>query len=237
MKIAKIFLPFLFVLTFYSQASLAGGATAGNGGHGVVCLDISLAVLLDFYEFEKLNDINIDRYPLGPQEGPFYRLSTRALVKKVYNRYIENLINLTQDEELLKVLKDPTVQNLVYRQVAEYRLPQTPSWPAVDTGRCEIVQLGVQVAEGDRFVVYLRDDLYAYMNYVELAGLVLHETLHRYFHAHQPATQTTQQALRQLVGYAASGFGASKKNKQFYLKNKETALQLIKTKEPQTFIK
>lgn len=228
----------LGALMFCVSRVWAGPITAGNGGHGVMCTDdYSMTTVLDFYETEKLYSIHLDRRPFGMQDGAFVA-PTRNLVQKVYREYLKTISELAQGQpELQLVISDVHNQYFSYVGVAGYRLALTPSWPLVQIPKgCTIEQLGVRVvSQNQQNLIYIRDELFGQMNYVEIAGLALHEMLHEYFHPNQVATESSQRALRQFVGYVAASVGYNQSAHRFYLKNKEAALRLIQTKEPQKF--
>ncbi len=216
-----------------STANAGDGSTSvEDGGHGVLCKRFSNGVLeagkpfilslelLDFYEGRSLDD-SID---VTKKEKVLDFLDSPSRKKRLcwdLARRQKQLKRVIGEHPIFRSFHDAC--RLSHSMEFQSRVPTTHDHgaPLVKLrNRCELVQIGFRtVVSGVEKI--LVDEDYAYsLSYEELAGLALHESLHKYFES-----KTSTKAIRQIVFYSFASL-------EFQKRNKDVLLGVIQTGRP-----
>jgi hypothetical protein len=222
-----LFIPILFCVSI--SVAKGGGSTSGDdGGQGVVCESIrpdairySITVeTLDLHEFSFLYESvrgHPSYYESIPALGWQPEHAERILISA--KKRIQDLIG---PHGILDYFDK--AQNL-YPIISYDPLGPTHDSGKVflrDPGKCTVVQLGVR--KGSQ--VFLDNDYGQMLGDRDVAAILLHETLHEYFHDHG-----ANLVVRQAVGFIFS-------TREFQERNKAVFLNLINSKravDPKSF--
>jgi hypothetical protein len=223
----------LLIILNFSAFGGDGSTSVEDGGHGVKCSVSAHSVdlpatqqhyrveLLDFFEGRSINPF-ID----GGMEDP---IGDWVLRRESRHRLCDRLESVSSKvarvihSDLLSAALEDSCRLSDQIQIRK-TLPATKDIGAltakINSWRCKIVQIGYRTIENGKEVVLLNEEFLPGLSEQEVAGLLLHESLHKYF-PHKISTQ----AIRQIVFYSFA-------DRRFQVKHRDLILRVISTGIP-----
>ncbi len=226
----------IFVLLSVFNFSAFGGdgsTSVEDGGHGVKCTEVSGSVgypanerqyrveLLDFYEGRK-----VDKLIYGGLAEPMGNWVLMPASRRILCETLQEFFVRTSGvlrSNILSAAFEDACQLSDKIQIRD-TLPTTKDFGAltakIQSRRCKLVQIGYRTIDKGREVVLLNGQLLPGLSEREVAGLLLHEALHKYF-----PNKTSTQAIRQIVFYSFA-------HHRFQVENRDLISRVISTGMP-----
>ncbi len=226
----KVFiLTALFPLGVFAQ----GSTTVGDGGNGVVCKTSGIEQgqaqhyrytlqLLDLYEARNVHGHIFHDKPIIGRDWMSTETTSRVcgILYRARLR-LQNVMPL--NSKVIQAFKQAC--ELSSRVRIRVEIPQTHDYGrvVVDLPKsCRLVQLGFRQPSGEIWIARNESE---YLSHIDLAALLLHESLHPVF-----ARKSDKLALRQFVAFNFSTRG-------FQKRNLDLATALLEHRQPVTFRK
>jgi hypothetical protein len=190
----KTILLLIFILS--PNVFAGGGVTGEDGGHGVLCRTQSRHLGIEYlYTLEVLDLFEARRMKANAQPrvtpnlaGELFRSNNVCRILMLKKRKFKaSRLSHAFDEACDLSHKIEIVDDAIVTRDAGQLMSPIPN-------NCQIVQLANRVMslQGERF--YIDREYASYLNEVDVAALLLHETLHKYSKA------STTQPIRKIVG-------------------------------------